>query len=271
MTSAAVANADPWAYLSGVYPWYEPESLPPPSRGSYHGVNGRQLKVIYPGHTDLVWSTNFNDEYAPYLVCDRNSYWWKKLPKGMKGTLNKSWGIHPEFIFSKKISKVTITILDGTKFSLFETNPKAIEHMKRRRVLWNATFSLGGGNHILPTASAPPFTKFCDAPPHHVFSGSNVGRFNQTHMEPSLVSFFDVKIDGYTTDGNDFHEDMRLMLDRRYPGQDILDFAPAATEARNQQRMYMKTGPALMLAKAKNYMANLAGQAQQLKQNTFGV
>eukprot|EP00392_Amoebophrya_sp_AT5.2_P007402 g7416.t1 len=131
-------------YMAALHPWYEPFSLPKPSRGTYHGANGRQLKVTYPGHTDLVWATNFNDEYAPFLACDRQSYWWKRLPEDLRPVLSKSFGIHPEFIFSKAIDKVTVTVLEATKFSHME--PGGDDFMKKRKVLWNATFSLLGGN-----------------------------------------------------------------------------------------------------------------------------
>ncbi len=163
-----------------------------------------------------------------------------------------------------------MTILEGTKFSHMESKA-AKDHMKNRKVLWNATFSMLGGNHILPTASSPPFTKFCDAPPHHVWNGGNIGKWNEGHKQPSLVSFFDVKLDGYTMDGNDFHEDMRVMLDRRHNGQGILDYQPADTVRQMQQNLYMKTGPALQAAKAQNYITRMTGAAKELKQNTMGV
>lgn len=181
------------------FPYWDRPMSPlalPRSRNGYHGYQGNILKVAHPGTTDLVWSTNFNDEYVDHLVCPMMSSKSGMFAR-MSGTLKlDKWstrGIHPEFIFSKPVQRVTINIYEATKFSQLDNglrNEKGVrignkrgrnevsgyKHMKRHRKLWNATFNLGGGNHILPNAPAPPFRRFCDAPSYNVWDGTNIGK-----------------------------------------------------------------------------------------------
>lgn len=98
------------AFTNGtLFPWYGDPNMSvtngaPASRGTYHGQNGNILKVVFPGHSDLVWSTNFNDEWAEHLVCKRHGSWASSVVG--KNVLQMCHGIHPEFIFSKPIHQV---------------------------------------------------------------------------------------------------------------------------------------------------------------------
>merc|ERR1712194_497714 len=173
------------------------------------------------------------------------------LSRHADADLYATWGVHPEFIFSKQVNKVTINIYEATKFSQMEseetgffdsplTNPNGeanfqrgervigaagnedryagswgADRMREHKRLWKAVFNLGGGNHILPNAPAKKFKRFCDARPYHVWDGGNIGNFRNHHIKPSLFSFFDVHIDGTTPTGQHFHDTMKVMLDRR--------------------------------------------------------
>lgn len=221
-----------------VDPYFEKDDLPPPSRGTYHGVIGNRLKVTYPGYTDLVWSTNFNDAWAPYLVCNKQRKWSTRLKEDMYTLGNGR--IHPEFVFTKKISYVNIKINESTKFSWLDKLGE--RYMTTHRPLWNATFKLNGGNHVLPNMAPnaiawdfsgippippwglPKMVRLCDAPVHRVWSGTNIGKWNEQTRGPTLNTWFDVKIRGMTMGHAFFEDTMRIMLDRRYAFQDLSMF-----------------------------------------------
>lgn len=258
-------------FQDGQVPWVDDLFPPyidqkPASRGTYHGQNGNILKVVHPGHTDLVWSTNFNDEWAGEMVCDRKDA-LQSLLAGRQGTrtrFEKTAGVHPEFIFSKPIRSVMVTITKAMQSGHY-ADPEVAKH--GHDLLWKASFNLHGGNHILPNARAPMMHKFCDVGiHHHLLRGNNPGMSYthflsgseknemapKPHLLPALLTYFNVHLDGMTDDSQEFHDSMVVALDRRTNYQEVLEFPAFASLDERMQNLYNKKGPALAWARIKN-------------------
>lgn len=84
------------------------------------------------------------------------------------------------------------------------------------------------------------------------------GRWNNPHMEPTLISYFDVHIDGVTPLGAHFNDSMKVMLDRRPAYQGVWDFQRAHALGEMQRRTNQVEGPALWNAQLRNWFSGKA-------------